>query len=94
MSYIVAESLENPFCCNINYYHDNNKLELIFFSKIILANILYTLKKYELCRHNSMNYAYIFILISCIMKHKGVKIFIYLYIYCFLVVPTLLLLKV
>jgi len=84
MSYIiVAESLENPFCCNINYYHDNNKLELIF-TKIILANILYTLKKYELCRHNSMNYAYNFILISCITKHnKGVKICIY-YIYIYI----------
>lgn len=41
MSCIVAGSLENPFCCNINYYHDNNKLELIFYKNYSRKHFVY-----------------------------------------------------
>jgi len=94
MSYIVAGSLKNPFWCNINYNRDNNKLELIFYENYTRKHFVYIKEIRVVPPYNSMNYAYNFILISCITKHKGVKIFTYLYnIYIlFLVVPTLLLL--
>jgi len=41
MSYRVTESLDNPFCWNINYYHDNNKLELIFYKNYTLKHFVY-----------------------------------------------------